>query len=109
VELVRFGELAARRLNCSQHAFGQAEEATKIATADVGVSPQLLMILLMVAGFACCAAMSMPQVHIVAYCSDLGYGVARGAEILSLMLFLGVVSRRGSGLVAIGSAASRLC
>ena len=36
--------------------------------------------------FACCMAMSMPQVHIVAYCGDLGYGVARGAEMLSLML-----------------------
>ena len=42
----------------------------------------------------------MPQVHIVAYCGDLGYGVARGAEMLSLMLFLGIVSRIGSGFVA---------
>jgi hypothetical protein len=32
--------------------------------------------------------MSMPQVHIVAYCGDLGYGAARGAEMLSLMLAL---------------------
>jgi MFS family permease len=44
--------------------------------------------------------MSMPQVHIVAYCGDLGYGPARGAEMLSLMLGLGVVSRLISGLVA---------
>jgi MFS family permease len=44
--------------------------------------------------------MSMPQVHIVAYCSDLGYGVNRGAEMLSLMLALGIVSRVGSGFVA---------
>jgi MFS family permease len=52
--------------------------------------------------------MSMPQVHIVAYCGDLGYGVARGAQMLSLMLFLGVVSRIGSGFVAdeIGSSAT---
>jgi MFS family permease len=78
----------------------EAEEATRIARADVGVSPRLLMILLVVAGFACCVAMSMPQVHIVAYCGDLGYGVARGAEMLSLMLFLGIVSRIGSGFVA---------
>jgi hypothetical protein len=41
--------------------------------------------------------MAMPQVHIVAYCGDLGYGVARGAEMLSLMLLLGIVSRIGSG------------
>src|SRR3974377_638046 len=54
----------------------------------------------MVAGTACCVAMSMPQVHIVAYCGDLGYGAARGAEMLSLMLACGLVSRIGSGLVA---------
>jgi MFS family permease len=39
-------------------------------------------------------------VHIVAYCGDLGYGTARGAEMLSLMLGLGVVSRLASGLIA---------
>ena len=48
----------------------------------------------------CCVAMSMPQVHIVAYCGDLGYGVARGAEMLSLMLGFGIVSRIGSGFIA---------
>jgi MFS family permease len=44
--------------------------------------------------------MSMPQVHIVAYCVDLGYGPAVGAEMLSLMLMGGVVSRLISGLLA---------
>ena len=44
--------------------------------------------------------MAMPQVHIVAYCGDLGYGVARGAEMLSLMLAFGIVSRIGSRFVA---------
>jgi MFS family permease len=81
-------------------AFDKAEEATRAARADVGISPQLLLVLLVVAGFSCCVAMSMPQVHLVAYCGDLGYGVARGAEMLSLMMLLGVVSRIGSGLVA---------
>ena len=42
----------------------------------------------------------MPQVHIVAYCGDLGYGVARGAEMLSLMLGFGIISRIGSGFLA---------
>jgi MFS family permease len=42
----------------------------------------------------------MPQVHIVAYCGDLGYGVARGAEMLSLMLAFGIISRIGSGFLA---------
>jgi MFS family permease len=44
--------------------------------------------------------MSMPQVHMVAYCGDLGYGAARGAEMLSIMLGTGVVSRRASGFIA---------
>ena len=36
----------------------------------------------------------------VAYCNDLGYGAARGAEMLSVMLGLGVVSRIVSGFIA---------
>jgi MFS family permease len=65
-----------------------------------GLSPNAIMVLLTVAGLACCVAMSMPQVHIVAYCGDLGYGVARGAEMLSLMLAFGIVSRIASGFIA---------
>jgi MFS family permease len=64
------------------------------------ISPNVLMIVLSVAGLACCVAMSMPQVHIVAYCGDLGYGAARGAEMLSLMLAFGIVSRIASGFIA---------
>jgi len=67
---------------------------------DLGISPGTLQIILCVAGVACCVAMAMPQVHIVAYCGDLGYGVARGAEMLSLMLGFGIVSRVGSGFIA---------
>ncbi len=55
--------------------------------------------LLCVAGLACCVAMAMPQVHIVAYCTDLGFGAARGAEMLSLMLACGIVSRLVSGAI----------
>jgi MFS family permease len=67
---------------------------------DNGLSPRALQVLLCIAGVACCVAMAMPQVHIVAYCGDLGYGAARGAEMLSLMLACGIVSRVGSGFVA---------
>jgi MFS family permease len=66
----------------------------------MGLSPRMLQTLLCVAGVSCCVAMSMPQVHIVAYCGDLGYGVARGAQMLSLMLGFGIVSRVASGLLA---------
>ncbi|MBX3623277.1 MAG: MFS transporter, partial [Rhizobacter sp.] len=64
-----------------------------------GLSMGQAQALLCVAGVACCVAMSMPQVHIVAYCGDLGYGAARGAQMLSLMLGLGIVSRLVSGLI----------
>jgi MFS family permease len=67
---------------------------------NIGVSQNAMFVLLCIAGVACCVAMAMPQVHIVAYCGDLGYGVARGAEMLSLMLGSGIVSRIASGFVA---------
>ncbi len=56
--------------------------------------------LLVLAGLACCVAMSMPQVHLIAYCGDLGYGPAAGAQMLSLLLACGVLSRLVSGLLA---------
>jgi len=68
--------------------------------APIGMSPATLQGLLMVAGVACCVAMSMPQVHIVALCADLGYGAQRGAEMLSVMLGMGIVSRLASGWVS---------
>ncbi|MES9237942.1 MFS transporter, partial [Cutibacterium acnes] len=64
-----------------------------------GLAPGSAQLLLCVAGVACCVAMAMPQVHIVAYCGDLGYGPARGAQMLSLMLACGVVSRLVSGAI----------
>jgi MFS family permease len=69
-------------------------------SAGLPISPATLQVLLCVAGVACCVAMAMPQVHLVAYCGDLGYGPARGAEMLSLMLGLGIISRVGSGFIA---------
>jgi MFS family permease len=67
---------------------------------DLNLSTNTLTVLLCIAGISCCVAMSMPQVHIVAYCGDLGYGVARGAEMLSLMMGFGIFSRIGSGFLA---------
>jgi len=68
-------------------------------TKGIDVSRRALLLLLCFAGVACCVAMSMPQVHIVAYCGDLGYGAARGAEMLSVMLGFGIVSRLASGWI----------
>jgi MFS family permease len=98
--------LALRRrppaLDLSAHA-----DARRVASASfsepprpLGFTPNALTALLSVAGVACCVAMSMPQVHMVAYCGDLGYPAARGAEMLSLMLGFGMVSRLASGWIA---------
>jgi MFS family permease len=67
---------------------------------DLRLGTNTLTVLLSIASISCCVAMAMPQVHIVAYCGDLGYGVARGAEMLSLMMAFGIVSRIGSGFLA---------
>ncbi|MDH4290615.1 MAG: MFS transporter [Aquincola sp.] len=73
--------------------------APQPSSRPFGLSLNQAQALLCIAGVACCVAMSMPQVHIVAYCGDLGYGAARGAEMLSLMLACGIVSRLVSGWI----------
>jgi MFS family permease len=84
--------------------------ADAAAASPLGLQPNTLQVLLGIAGIACCIAMAMPQVHIVAYCVDLGYGPARGAEMLSVMLACGVVSRLAFGAILdrIGSTATLL-
>ena len=66
----------------------------------LGLSLSQLQSLLCVAGVSCCVAMSMPQVHMVAYCADLGFPAARGAEMLALMMVFGIASRLASGWIA---------
>ena len=66
----------------------------------LGFSPQTLQNVLIIAGLCCCVAMSMPQVHLVAYCGDLGYGAARGAQMLSLLLGCGIISRLTFGWIS---------
>lgn len=87
-----------RRLPDEAHLAAAA--TARVNARSVGLSPRALQYLLGIAGIGCCVAMSMPQVHIVSYCVGLGYGPAVGAEMLSLMLLGGVVSRIISGLVA---------
>ena len=84
-----------------------SEETARISDAassdkrqNVSISPKALTILLSIAGIGCCVAMSMPQVHIVAFCIDLGFGPAVGAEMLSLMLIGGIISRLINGLIS---------
>src|SRR3982751_735163 len=89
--------LMLRRPSPIDHVDLESAGATR---GSLGIKPNTLQALLAVAGIGCCVAMAMPQVHIVAYCADLGYGVARGAEMLSLMLGFGTVSRVASGFIA---------
>jgi MFS family permease len=88
------------RRRVEDHGSVAASAAVTRRQAEMPFSAGTLQVLLCIAGVACCVAMSMPQVHIVAYCGDLGYGVARGAEMLSLMLGFGIISRVASGFIA---------
>lgn len=93
--------LAVLRRRVAKQTRDTAEgDASRGIPPRLGLSPGQLQALLCVAGVGCCVAMATPQVHIVAYCGDLGYGVSRGAEMLSLMLGFGIASRIASGLVA---------
>jgi MFS family permease len=65
--------------------------------SHLGMNGGYLQCLICLAGIGCCAAMAMPQVHIVPYAVELGFAPARGAEMLSLMLGFGIVSRIVSG------------
>ncbi|HZE61304.1 MAG TPA: MFS transporter [Burkholderiales bacterium] len=95
--------LLALALKGKPPAIAAAGGATPAKASDpdrpLGFSPNSLQALLCIAGVSCCVAMSMPQVHMVAYCGDLGYAAARGAEMLSLMLGFGIVSRLASGWI----------
>ena len=108
VTLLPLSLLLRRRAPTHHQAAASTSAAGKLEM--LGISSNALMILLFIAGIACCVAMSMPQVHIVAYCGDLGYGPARGAEMLSLMLGFGLISRVTGGYFAdrIGGVATLL-
>ncbi len=76
----------------------------------IDFAPNTVQGLLFLAGISCCVAMSMPHVHLVALCSDLGFSPARGAQMLAVMLACGVISRLSFGLIVdrIGGLATML-
>ena len=90
--------LLARKI--SEETARISDAASSDKSQNVSISPKALTILLSIAGIGCCVAMSMPQVHIVAFCIDLGFGPAVGAEMLSLMLIGGIISRLINGLIS---------
>ncbi len=75
-----------------QSARAAAHEA-RTSGPPLGLPPNLVQGLLCAAIFCCCIAMVLPMAHLVAFCSDLGYAPARGAEMLSLLLGSAFLSR----------------
>ncbi|NKB58397.1 MAG: MFS transporter [Alphaproteobacteria bacterium] len=67
------------------------------AAYDIRSAPKLVLVLLGVAIICCCVAMAMPAVHLVAMCSDLGFGADNGARMLSFLLACSFASRLGFG------------
>ena len=65
-----------------------------------GWPPNVVFAMLAGASFLCCVTMSMPQAHLVAYCSDLGISATHGAAMLSLLLAAGFLSRQAWGAVS---------
>ena len=62
--------------------------------STLGLPPNLLMALLMVAVFCCCIPMAMPMQHVVAFCGDLGFPSQYGAAMLSVLLGTAFVARQ---------------
>ena len=89
--------LLRRRL--SIHFHQEQEQQANAQAVRSRFSPVTLQVILSVAAICCCVAMSMPQIHIVTMCVDLGYGSKVGGEMLSLMLLGGVISRLISGVL----------
>ena len=82
--------LAAKESKPREHRF----------TRPLNLSPNTLQCVICLAGIGCCVGMSMPQVHIVAHATDLGFSAQRGAEMLSILLGCGIISRLASGWVS---------
>jgi MFS family permease len=96
--MVPFSLLLSQKGNDKSIQLADAQSSNRLGALPF--SARTLTWLLGLAGVGCCVAMSMPQVHIVAYCVDLGYRPTAGAEMLSLMLMGGVFSRLISGVLA---------
>jgi MFS family permease len=98
VTMVPLSFVMRRRLGTDSGQTAQQRSADR-APYSLGIPDNSVQILLCVAGLGCCIAMAMPQVHLVSLCADLGFGPARGAEMLALMLGCGVVSRLSFGII----------
>ncbi|MBN8919469.1 MAG: MFS transporter [Rhizobiales bacterium] len=66
----------------------------------LGWPPNVVFGMLLGAIFLCCVTMSMPQSHLVAFCTDLGISASSGAAMLSVLLGTAFLSRQVWGLIS---------
>jgi MFS family permease len=101
IELVLVAVLAALFLRPAPQAAPPAAAAEAARTGRVfGWKPNVVFVMLAVAGFLCCVPMAMPQGHLVALCSDRGLSAAMGAIMLSVLLGVAFLSRQAWGVVS---------
>lgn len=60
----------------------------------LGLSPNLVLGLMTAAIFLCCVPMAQPSVHLVSFCTDIGFSAGTGAAMLSVLLACAFVSRQ---------------
>ncbi len=77
-----------------------AAGAARSGKSVLGWPPNLVFALQMCAIFTCCVPMSMPQAHLVAFCSDLGISPVHGAAMLSVLLAAAFLSRQFWGALS---------
>jgi MFS family permease len=79
---------------------GMARGEPPTGALILGLRPRTAFSLLCLASFLCCVPMAMPQGHLVAFCSDVGIAITRGAAMLSLLLACAFIGRQFWGFVA---------
>jgi len=79
---------------------GIGADAAGARLTVLGLRPNLVLALIAAAGFCCCIPMSIPQGHLVAFCSDIGIPAAQGAAMLSVLQASAFASRMFWGWLA---------
>ena len=73
---------------------GAGVRAAAKTPSVLGLRPNVVQALICVAAFCCCIPMSIPQSHLVAFCSDLGIPPGQGAAMFSVLLGCAFISRQ---------------
>ena len=81
-------------------ASGQLPHGSTAAKRVLGWPANLVFALMAVGAVFCCMPMAMPQAHLPALCSDLGFQASHGAAMVSVLLGSAFISRQFWGFVA---------